>query len=469
MESPGKPPSPTIVISSDEEIVAEFSSGSEYTDDNAIVTGKPGPAYRKPATRQASSPMNSEVSSGVEVKIAQHQGNVTQGTKNSSSDKAKSPTQSSIKSNGISIPKDTSSLVPEELVSEVRVWKSTPIPPPKARTPASQRGSSTQTQEPSDKVNSLTTVKGEQADPALLETDKQSETTEDDSEEESDSTETHDTPKKGNTPAAAEKEDVDQARLNADAQNETTDEDSEEESEDAEFNNIPTPAIGLALASGGKGHSGQQGENINDETTDHELEEDSDEIQAEIDDQLLTQSFESKSSLQKLPKFPDKGKALPRANTDAEAVQKYSSARPSLRRMNQEAQRTKLANSEAAKARGLEKVQKMGNGVKRTGLLAEDSEDSLSDTSSTSSSYGSNLRMEDSSDEDKSKSTRADHADLDQGDLDNEDAEEMGEQLIAKITDLGAPSSNWDKKDGMKPGKIGWTKRGKQFGANKNK
>jgi hypothetical protein len=438
VESPGKPPLPTIEISSGEENVPDYSSGSEYLDDNTNIAGQPGPAYRRPATRQDSSPTNSTVSPGAELKTTELADTVTQErTEISSSQKLKSPTQSSSESKVSLSKKNKSSLVPEAHVSEIRIMKSTPIPPPKVRTWASHCVSSAQTQETPEKVNHLVLSRNEKTDRASRERAKQSKAIDHDSGEGSDSNETPDTPKPASTIASAIKEQGGSARPELDTENETTDEDSEE-LDSTEKNHAQTLAVDLALSGSEKGHSSNQREDIQDETTDEELTENSDDMQAEIDNQIFTQSFESTSSLDEPSKFPEKRKTVQKANTEAEVLQNNSSLRPSLRRMNMEAQRTRQADIEAAKARGLEKAQKVGNGIKRTSLLKENSDESFSDSSS------------------------------DNGDLDNKDAEEMGPQMIAKFTDLGS-TSNGNKRYSKESGKIGLAKLGKQFGANKYK
>lgn len=443
MESPWKPPSPKLVTKSDEEIIAD-SSGSEYLENNTRAVGEPGPAYRKPVTRHASSPSNSEVSTAMKLKTGQHNSSVSEEAENSSSETSKPPTQSSSERDGISVQDDKASLSPEGDESLVRTSKSTPIPLPRSRIPASQRGSLTQIKESPKKADSLTSGTNDKADKESVEIDKENEAANDASEEESDSTETRNAAKPTNVLASPTEEQDRSPRLEAEMQNETTDEDSEEESDSTETHNIPKITHGLASAEGSKDYSARQKENVRDETTDEEQEEDSDDMQAEIDDQLLTQPLESASSLKRHSEIPIKSDTLSKGNMDANGLRNHPSGRPSLRRMNQEAQRTKQATLEAAKARGLERAQKMGHGVKRTGLLKENSESSLSEPSSE----------DDSGDEIIPRRTTINRMEVVQGDLDNEDVEELGQKLFA---------------ESKKPGKIGWGELGKQFTTNKHR
>jgi hypothetical protein len=517
VESPGKPPPPTIEISSDEESTTN-SSEAELQGTRFKAVGSPGPAYHKPAAKQVLSPPKSQMIADVielDVPEERRRGVHERETVKKNRESSPSPPKPNPKPIHPASWKEKICSTPEVTISHIRLLVSPHATPPNIIAPHSQGGSSTQSHDSLEAVKLPKSAESKQVELDRLETDKQSEKTDDDIEEESDSTERPGDPKPTNTPGSVGVEQEDSTHLKKD-QNEATDDEVEEESDssdDAHSSDGVQPVNVQASARNRQDdstHIKAETENktadeeleedqdvrqpdTEDETTDEELEQFSDAMQAQVDDQLLTQSFERSSSPKQGLSLPNISGVLPQANKDVGLLQNHSSGRPSLRRMNLEAQRTREANLEAAKARGVEKAQKMRVGGKPTGLLEESSEEaSSSELSSTSSEY--------ETEEDKpvanarSKGSSADNTEDSHGELNNEDVEELSQQLLAKSGDSNCPSSsmsstlkppskepdpmfrptsklqqNGPNKCGKKSGKIGWAKLGKQFSASKHR
>lgn len=513
MESPGKPPSPTIEISSDEESSAD-SSRPDHQNVNSKVVGRPGPAYRKPVAKQVLSPPKSQsLTAVIELHgTAEHHRNVSKGeAENTSTENSTTPPKPSTNPTSPASQKKKIRSNSESAASHAPPSISPQATPQNMKVPQSQGGSSTQSHDSTNAAKSLALAGSQETESDHLETEGRSETTDDDLEEESDPTETPDAPEVANVPISVKSGQSDSTNLEED-RTEATDDEVEEESDSDEPHGGPQPSSAPASAMNEQDSSTHLKADTENETTDEELEEEldirqadtedettdgeldeySDAMQAQVDDQLLTQSFESSSSLKQQSRVSNVTKVPLPAVKDAGLLQNHGSGRPSLRRMNLEAQRTKEANLEAAKARGLEKAQKIRAGTKPAELLEENSEvASSSELSSTSSEY--------ETDEDepmvnaRSKRSSADNAAESHSDLNNEDVEEMSQKLLAE-SDFNGPSfsrvsalkslskgpdrmfrptsklqQDGAKRDGKKSGKIGWAKLGRQFSASKHK
>jgi len=505
VDSPRKPPPPTIEISSDEESTTN-SSEAELQGGRFKAVGSPGPAYHKQAARQVLSPSKSQMITDVielDVPEERRRGVHERETGKTNKESSLSPPKPNPKPIHPAFQKEKICSTPEVTMSHIRLSASPHATSPNIIAPHSQGASSR---------NSFEAVKlpksagSKQAELDRLETDEQNEKTDDDIGE--DSTERPDDPEPKITHGSVGVEREDSTHLKED-QNEATDNEVEEES-DSSDDAQPVNVQASAKNRQDSAHLRTETENkttdeeleedqdvrrpdTEDETTDEGLERFSDAMQEQVDDQLLTQPFERSSSPRRGSSLPNICGVLPQANKDVGLLQNHSSRRPSLRRMNLEAQRTRKANLEAAKARGLEKAQKMRVGAKPTGLLEESSEEaSSSELSSTSSEY--------ETDEDKpvanarSKGSSTDNTEDSHGELNNEDVEEMSQQLLAKSGHTNGSSSpissalkppskgpdpmfrptsklqqNGPNKYGKKSGKIGWAKLGKQFSASKHK
>jgi hypothetical protein len=514
MESPGKPPTPTIEISSDEE--STTNSSEPVLQHNSFKgVGSPGPSYQKSAARQVLSPPKSQSFINV-IELggkAEHRHSINaQRDEKSGRENSNSPRRSSTNLVSLAPQSNKSHYTPDPSASHGRS-SSPPIAiTPNTKTPQSQNGSSTQSHNSSEVAKTPQPAGSKQAKTDHLEIEIRSVSIDDDSEDELDSID---------TPDALEPADVavslsgghDDATHLKDDQSETTDDEVEEKSESDEPRGAPQRSTMQVLGKNQQDNStnirtDMENENKDDEideesndrepdtqgeSTDEELENYSDAMQAQVDDQLLTQSFECLSSSQQASNIPNTSKVQLTAAKDIGLLQNHGPGRPSLRRMNLEAQRAKEANLQAAKARGLEKAQKLQGGTKPSGLLEESSEEaSSSELSSTSS--------EDDTDDDepvvntRSKKSRASNAEENHGDLNNDDVEEMSHQLLAKsgsrkdstsarASTLKSPpkgpdlifrptsklQQNAGKQDGKKSTKIGWAKLGKQFSASKHK
>lgn len=406
------------------------------------LVGIPGPAYRR-HSRQGSASKKSQTSR-LEPEIVQHDGSISQDkADNSSKIIPRSSLRSAVKHSGTSSQRlKASSHSPETLESQVCLSNSAGALPPEVNGSTSHGGSPAQLQELPEEVATPTSLaESKLTNLTAFKTGRQSESIDNNSEEGFVSTKIHNArePVNANTPVRTEQ--GRSARLEGDASEKTANEDLEDD--------------------------------------------DSDDVQAEVDDQLLTNHC-SVLSLKKHPSVPDIDKVVQKTDEDAKMLHTRSSGRPSLRRMNIEAQRTKEANLEAARARGLAKVEKMGNGPRQTGTLSMSSEEDYSDSTSTSSEddVGEGNRGDDA----KSREICVEKGGVIHSDLDHEDAEELGQQIVAKEIGLSTsatkpalkgydlmfrpatkPEQNADKKDSKRPGRIGWAKLGKRFSANKQK
>jgi hypothetical protein len=514
VESPRKPPTPTIEISSGEESTTN-SSEAETQHNSFKAVGSPGPAYHKPVARQVlSSPKFQMITDVIELDGPDgHRRSVNEReTGKTNKESSLSPPKPHTNPVIPASQKGKISSTPETTPSHVRLSIPPHATPSKIKAPQSQGGSSTRSHDSADISKTPEPVRSQETESGHLDTGERSGKIDDDLEEELDSMEPTDTPIPADIPAAIIGRQGDSGYLKGD-ESEATDEEVEEESDSSEMDNDPAPANVLASASSqvesthlkadtenettdGKDQEdpdvGQS--DTEDETTDEDVEEFSDAMQAQVDEQLLTQSFESSSSLEQQSSLPKISKVRPPpAAKDVGLLQNHGSGRPSLRRMNLEAQRTKEANLEAAKARGLERAQKMLASAKPNGLLDESSEEaSSSELSSTSSEYETD--EEELVDNARSMRSGANNIEETHGDLNNEDVEEMSRQLLAKSGDLNGLSSsrasalkspsresdlmfrpssklqqNGAKKYGKKSVKIGWAKLGKQFSAGKHK
>lgn len=514
MESPGKPPTPTIEISSDEESTTN-SSEAELQHNSFKAVGSRGPAYHKSVARQVLSPPKSQlITDVIELDGPDEHRRSANERETGKTNKESSVSLQKPNTNPISPASQKGRIrsTPESTLSHVRVSISPYATLSNIKAPQSRGSSSTQSHDSADLAKSPERVRSQEAGSDHLDTEERNDKTDDDLDEESDSIETHDTPIPADVAAPVKGGQGDSHHLKED-HGEAADEEVEEESDFGEMHNDPAPANVPASTSNQQDESTHLKADTENETTDEEAEEDPDvrqsdtedettdeevekfpdAMQAQVDEQLLTQSFESSPSLEQQSSVPKFNKVLPPAAKDAGLLQNHGSGRPSLRRMNLEAQRTKEANLEAAKTRGLEKAQKMRAGAKSNGLLEESLEEaSSSELSSTSSEY--------ETDEDKpvanarSMRSNADNTEESHGVLNNEDVEEMSHQLLAKSGDLNGVSSsktsalkspsrkpdlmfrptsklqqNGAKKSGKKSGKIGWAKLGKQFSASKQK
>jgi len=514
MESPGKPPTPTIEISSDEE--SATNSNEPVLQHNSFKgVGSPGPAYQKPAARQVLSPPKSQSFIDV-IELdgkAEHRHIINaQRDRKSGRENSNSPRRSSTNPVSLAPPNNESNSTPDPSASHGRSSSSPIAIPPNTKTPQSQNGSSTQSHNSSEVAKTPQPAGSKQAKMDHFEIEKRSVPLDDDSEDELDSID---------TPDALEPADIalslsggyDDATHLKDDQSETSDDEIEEKSESDEPRGAPQRSTMQELVKNQQVDSTSLRTDMEDENTDDEIDEESDDkeadtqgestdeelvnysdaMQTQVDDQLLTQSFESSSSFQQASNIPNTSKVQLTAAKDIGLLQNHGPGRPSLRRMNLEAQRAKEANVQAAKARGLEKAQKLQGGMKPSELLGESSEEaSSSELSSTSS--------EDETDDDepvantRSKKSRTSNVEENHGDLNNDDVEEMSQELLAKSGSRKDPTSarasalksppkgpdlifrptsklqqNADKKDGKKSTKIGWAKLGKQFSANKHR
>ncbi len=514
MESPGKPPTPTIEISSDEESAASSSEPALQHNSFGGV-GSPGPAYLKPAARQVLSlPTSRSFTDVIDLDgkaEPRHSMNHSEAEK-ISKENLTSPRKSS--TDPVShAPKNTkNSSTPDSSASRARLSTSPTTAMPNFEAQQSQGGSLTQSHHSPEVTKTPQPPRNKPAGSGQRETEQRSMTTDDDSEDESDSTESLEALKSADNPSSV-KPGQDEANHLKEDQSEETDDAVEEESDSDEAQSAPQSASIQAFVKNKQNKSkifttdmesntetreldvgpGTREAGTQDESADKEIDEYSDVMQAQVDDQLLTQSFDSSSSLEQLSSAPKFSKVLLTTAKDVALLQNHRSGRPSLRRMNLEAQRTREANLEAAKARGLEKAQKMRADARPSGLQEEGSEEvSSSELNSTSSEYETDEDQPVTST--RSSRSRAGNAEENHGDLSDEDVEELSEQLLAESADRNATSSartsalkslskgsdlmfqpasklqsNVGKKDGKNSTKIGWAKLSKQFLASKHK
>jgi hypothetical protein len=510
VESPGKPPTPTIEISSDEDSTTN-SSEAELLHDSCKAVGTPGPAYHKTVARQVLSPPKSQAVTDVIILDgpAERRRRVNeQRADQINSENSNSLPKPSINPISPASQKEKTRSTPEAASSPVRLSISPYATLPNVNAPQSQGGSSTQSHDSPEASKPPLSAGSKQAESDRLETDQRSEITDDDLVEDPDFTETPHALKPSNVPTSIRGGQDGSSHLKEDKSEASADEVAEDSdsSDDSQPGNVPASARNRQDDST---HLKAETENettdeeleedpdvrkpdTEDETTDEEVEQFSDAMQAQVDDQLLTQSFESSSSLEQQSSVPNISKVLTPVVKEAGLLQTHSSGRPSLRRMNLEAQRTKEANLEAAKARGLERARKIRAGAKPAGLLEESSaEATSSELSDTSSEYETDQGKPVANT--RNKRSSADKAGENHDDLNNEDVEDMSQQLLVKNGDFNGPSlmtpvlkspskgpdlmlrtrsklrQNKGKKDGKKSGKIGWAKLGKQFSASKHK
>jgi hypothetical protein len=501
VESPGKPPAPTIEISSDEE--SKILTESVRQHDSFKGVGSPGPAYRNSAASQVlSSPKSQSFTNVIELDglIEHRRGMNKRDIEKRGGEDWSSPRRSftDAVSSASQHKKDST----PEPSSRFRLSNlSTAIP----RKDKSHEGPSTQSHSSPDAAEAPQTAGNKQVDSRPPKSER-SVPTDNDSEDELDSIETPDALKLKDVPPSESDNQDDETDLKED-QSEVTDEDEEGSDSDqtpsaSQHSNIQENqqddsnklrmGFGKENANDEAQKSDDTEADLQDDSTDEEREEYSDAMQAQVDNQLLTQPFETSSTFQQASSFSNTKRELPALPKDIGPLHVHGTGRPSLRRMNLEAQRTKEANLQAAKARGLEKAQKLTGVAEQNKLLEESSEDSSSHSSSTSS--------EDENDHDesvvdnRSKKSSAGNAEEIHGDLNNDDVEEISEQLLAKSTGRNVPSfsrasglkspskgsdlmfqptsmpqQNGDKSIDKKSAKIGWARLGKQFSASKHK